>query len=83
LGDGETECLLFTIDYGHSMASDDRKARTIAQSQIGGTRVTGSLGLLRNAVRAVKLSQQDAMTAYTRMQQAGAFLPTIDATFFT
>jgi len=83
LGDGETECLLFTTDLGYSMASDDRKARTIAQSQAGESRVTGSLGLLRKAVRAGKLSQQNAMDAYTKMLESGGFLPGIDVNFFT
>jgi len=83
LGLGETECLTFAVNSEVVICSDDLKARQIAASIIGDDRVTGSLGLLRDAVRTGITTALIAWEAYERMKQEGAFLPDISRNFFT
>ena len=83
LGPGETECLTFAVDSDAVICSDDLKARQVAASEFGEDRVTGSLGLLRDAVRSGVTTAQLAWEAYERMKQEGGFLPDIDRNFFT
>lgn len=83
LGLGETECLTFAVNSEVVICSDDLKARQIAGRMIGDDRVTGSLGLLRDAVRASITTSLIAWDAYERMKQEGGFLPEISRSFFT
>ena len=83
LGPGETECLTFAVDSDAVMCSDDLKARQVAAGEFGEDRVTGSLGLLRDAVRTGVTTAHVAWEAYERMKQEGAFLPDLSRNFFT
>ena len=82
LGDGETECLAYSIFDGRVVCTDDKKARNIIISISGGDKVIGSLGLLKEAVKQGLLTSVDAMKAYNLMVAKGAFLPTIPSNFF-
>lgn len=50
--------------------------------ELGEGRVTGSLGLMKDAVAIGRLSVAEVMAAYERMKAAGAFLPNVDQAFF-
>jgi predicted nucleic acid-binding protein len=82
LGDGETECLAFSVGTDFVVCSDDRKARQICEIIIGKEKVTGSLGLLREAVHLGLRTADEAFEIYIKMKTAGGFLPDIDLTFF-
>lgn len=83
LGDGETECIAFaTLDITARIATDDRRARRISVGLFSKTRVTGSLGLLRDCVMARLLSSSEAYSGYVAMVQRGGFLPVINDDFF-
>lgn len=82
LGDGETECLAFSVGADFGVCSDDRKARQICQSVIGKEKVMGSLGLLREAVHLGLVTADEAFQAYIKMKAAGGFLPDINLAFF-
>jgi predicted nucleic acid-binding protein len=82
LGEGETECLALSMGTDFQICSDDRKARRICEIQIGEKRVTGSLGILREAVHLGLLTAEDAIQSYYKMKLGGGFLPNIDVTFF-
>jgi predicted nucleic acid-binding protein len=82
LGDGETECLAFSVGTDFGVCSDDRRARQICESTIGKEKVTGSLGLLREAVKLGLITADEGFRVYLKMKTAGGFLPSIDITFF-
>lgn len=82
LGEGETECLAFGEISDFMVCCDDRKARRMIAQELGEHRVTGSLGLMKEAVKTGMLSVAEAMAAYSRMKAAGAFLPNIEPDFF-
>jgi predicted nucleic acid-binding protein len=82
LGDGETECLAFSVGTDFGVCSDDRKARQISESIIGKEKVTGSLGLLREAVHLGLVTADEAFQTYIKMKTAGGFLPDINLAFF-
>jgi len=82
LGEGETECLAFSVGTDFGICSDDRRARQISESIIGKEKVTGSLGLLREAVQVGIVTAEEAFQTYIRMKAAGGFLPDIDLVFF-
>lgn len=82
LGEGETECLAFGEASDFVICCDDRRARRMITQEIGVHRVTGSLGLMQEAVKLGRLSVAEAMAAYHRMKAAGAFLPNLEADFF-
>lgn len=75
LGPGETECILAAKALGCSVACDDGAARRTIEREIGAQRMTGTVGLLRDAVRAGLLTQEKAFAAYQRMKRLGGFLP--------
>jgi predicted nucleic acid-binding protein len=82
LGEGETECLAICEHRQYRLVSDDAAARRAGIELLGDQGVTGSLGLLRGAVIAGLLLQQDAFSRYERMVDNGAFLPKIEPDFF-
>lgn len=83
LGDGETECIAFASIRSLDICCDDRRARAAIKEEIGAGRMTGSLGLLREAIGARLLDQAAAFGAYERMKQSGGFLPELQKEFFT
>lgn len=82
IGAGEAECIVIGNKFGMSVATDDGKARTAVLSELGKDRVTGSLGLLRNAVLNGKIDASAAYAIYERMKATGAFLPSVEKSFF-
>ncbi|MCR5883734.1 hypothetical protein LRS03_13050 [Rhizobacter sp. J219] len=77
LDNGETECILAAITLGCAVACDDKAARRVIAQVLGEARLTGSIGLLRQAVRAGLLTKIDAFAAYQLMRERGGFLPEI------
>jgi predicted nucleic acid-binding protein len=75
LGAGETECLLLAQRDGYTLMSDDRRARLVATEQLGADRVVGSIAWLSHLVREGVLAAPAALTHYTAMRMAGAYLP--------
>lgn len=75
LGDGETECLTYALASDFTVAIDDRRARAVATSLLGQTRVSGSIGLLRECVTRGVISRCPAYAAITKMRRRGGFLP--------
>jgi predicted nucleic acid-binding protein len=82
LDDGETECILAAAEVGSSVACDDKAARKVILKVLGRDRLTGSIGLLREAVKAGLLTQAGAFAAYRLMRERGGFLPAIDEVEF-
>ena len=82
LGLGESECIAIGKKMNIAVASDDKRARTAANYELGQSRVTGSIGLLREAVIAGNLRSSDAFQAYRNMRASGAFLPRLASEFF-
>jgi predicted nucleic acid-binding protein len=77
LDNGETECILAASAIGCAVACDDKAARKVISKTLGDSRLTGSIGLLREAVRAGLLTQAEAFAAYRLMIERGGFLPAI------
>jgi predicted nucleic acid-binding protein len=77
LDDGETECILTAVAVGGTVACDDKAARKVITKVLGKQRLSGSIGLLREAVKAGLLTKSEAITAYNLMRQRGGFLPPI------
>jgi predicted nucleic acid-binding protein len=83
LGEGESECLAFAeLDSDMVVLCDDKRARAVLSRQLGAVRVSGSLGLLKNAVASGSLAAEAAMDAYLKMRSAGGFLPDIPDAYF-
>lgn len=82
LDNGETECILAAAEVGSSVACDDKAARKVIVKILGEDRLTGSIGLLREAVKAGLLTQAEAFAAYRLMRERGGFLPAIDEAGF-
>lgn len=82
LDNGETECILAAAEIGSSVACDDKAARKVIMKVLGEDRLTGSIGLLREAVKAGLLTQAEAFVAYCLMRERGGFLPAIDEADF-
>ncbi len=82
LGPGETECILAAKSMGCAVACDDGAARRVIEREIGVTRTTGTVGLLREAVAAGLLTAQEAFVAYEQMKRLGGFLPRISMADF-
>lgn len=75
LGPGETECILAAKAQGCSVACDDGAARKVIEREIGDPRMTGTVGLLREAVVAGLVTSKEAFEAYQQMKRLGGFLP--------
>ncbi|MBC7794879.1 MAG: hypothetical protein H7Z43_14335 [Clostridia bacterium] len=75
LGLGETECILFAEQFGHGVATDDRKARTVVTERLGRSRLIGSIGVLRRMAVEKVLTWKTAYDAYLAILKGGAFLP--------
>jgi predicted nucleic acid-binding protein len=82
LGDGETECLAFASIRPFDICCDDGRARSAVTTEVGPERLTGSLGLLREAMTMNLLDQESAFASYERMKQLGGFLPVLAKEFF-
>jgi predicted nucleic acid-binding protein len=75
LGPGETECILAAKALGCSVACDDGAARKVIEREIGVPRMSGTVGLLREAVVAGLITAEQAFEAYQQMKRLGGFLP--------
>ncbi|MNL62292.1 hypothetical protein D3C87_1863010 [compost metagenome] len=75
LGPGETECILAAKASGSSVACDDGAARKVIEREIGLLRMTGTVGLVRDAVTTGLLTANEAFEAYQQMKRLGGFLP--------
>lgn len=75
LGSGETECILAAKALSCSVACDDGAARRVIEREIGQCRMTGTVGLLREAVAAELLTPEAAFEAYQKMKRLGGYLP--------
>lgn len=82
LGPGETECILAAKALGCSVACDDGAARKVIEREIGAHRMTGTIGLLREAVFAELITVEEASKAYRQMKRLGGFLPELSLTDF-
>lgn len=82
LGDGETECITYALTNGFYVLTDDGKARQAVENEIGSRKVTGSLGLLKEAVDSNLITSAEAEIAYINMKDKGAFLPNLPNNFF-
>ena len=82
LGDGETECLAYSTIFGYVVCSDDGRARNIVSSTLGGDKIIGSIGLLREGIAARLITSDDAVRAYKLMKRRGAFLPDLRVGIF-
>ncbi|MBB4226083.1 hypothetical protein [Variovorax guangxiensis] len=75
LGPGETECILAAKASGSAVACDDGAARKVIEREIGVVRMTGTVGLIRDAVAIGLLTATEAFEAYQQMKRLGGFLP--------
>jgi predicted nucleic acid-binding protein len=75
IGLGESECIVIGKKLNCRIASDDKKARTAAHTELGKDRVTGSVGLLKLAVADGLLTERRAFELYEKMVSGGGFLP--------
>lgn len=82
LGPGETECILAAKALGCSVACDDGAARNVIEREIGVARMTGTVGLVREAVAAGLLTAEEAFEAYQQMKRLGGFLPKLSLADF-
>lgn len=82
LGLGEIECIVAAQLFGFDVCSDDKSARRFAISTLGDKRVTGTLGLLKDAVLQEKISCQEAITANKKIITNGGFIPQVQDNFF-
>ena len=83
LGPGETECILAARVLGCTVACDDGAARKVIENELGVSRMTGTVGLLREAVLARLLTADEAFKAYQQMKSLGGFLPKLSLVDFT
>jgi predicted nucleic acid-binding protein len=82
LGPGETECILAAKALGCLVACDDGSARKVIEREIGVAHMTGTVGLLREAVNANLITGEHAFAAYQQMQRLGGFLPALSRADF-
>lgn len=75
LGAGETECILAAKALSCVVACDDGAARKVIESELGIANMTGTVGLLREAVSAGLLTAEESFDAYQKMKRRGGFLP--------
>lgn len=82
IGLGESECIVIGKKYNCGVASDDRKARIAAESELGQGRIIGSVGLLKKAANEGLIDPASAYSIYQAMRKAGGFLPKVEPEFF-
>lgn len=82
LGDGETECIGYCKGTAFKLSSDDGKARRDATTELGASHVTGSIFLLREAVRFQIIECRSAKSAFLFMKIKGGFLPEVADEYF-
>ncbi|MCJ2054453.1 hypothetical protein [Methylobacterium sp. J-070] len=82
VGLGEAECIAIGLKSGCAVASDDRKARIAAETELGRSRIIGSIGLLAESVAAGVILPADAYTSYSIMKAKGAHLPRLSEDYF-
>ncbi len=82
LGQGETECLAYALEFGYVISTDDRKTRRIIKSTLGEQKLIGSIGLLKNCVESGILTANEAKHSYDAMVRSGGFLPDLSQDFF-
>lgn len=75
LGDGETECMVFALLGGQLVCTNDKRATTCCNRELGSGRVINTTDLLRDCVSAGRLTPVRALQAHNRMIAHGAFLP--------
>ena len=68
---GESATLAAAVSRGWSLASDDRAARRVAESELGPGRLTGTVGILRAAVEAGLLTLGAGNQRLAQMVAAG------------
>ena len=73
LGKGESSCLSIAISRDLKVLTDDRDARRLAQRR--GVPVSGTIGVLVEAVREGLLSVEEANTMLSDMIEKGYFSP--------
>ena len=72
-GKGESSCLSIAISRDLKVLTDDRDARKLAQRR--GVPVSGSIGVLVEAVRGGLLSIEEGDTMLSEMIEKGYFSP--------
>jgi predicted nucleic acid-binding protein len=82
LGSGETECIALGRVHGYAICSDDWKARQAAATELGTPNVTGSLFLLKEAVKTSLMTCDEAKKSFQLMKHKGGFLPNISDDYF-
>jgi hypothetical protein len=78
LGDGETEAVVIAVARGWRVATDDGAARKRFASHNPPVEITGTIGLLRELLRAVVVSKSKATAMLERMRSRGGRLPDED-----
>lgn len=73
LGKGESSCLSIAISRDLKVLTDDRDARKLAQRR--GVPVSGTIGVLVEAVRGGLLSIEEGNTMLSEMIEKGYFSP--------
>ncbi|MCW7070572.1 MAG: DUF3368 domain-containing protein [Methanophagales archaeon] len=73
MGKGESSCLSIAISRDLKVLTDDRDARRLAQRR--GVPVSGTIGVLVEAVREGLLSIEEANTMLSDMIEKGYFSP--------
>ena len=82
LGDGETECITLSSNANYIICSDDKAARDSIEKEFGRSRLTGSLGLIKETVGEGLISCNIALEKYKIMIEKGGFLPQVASGFF-
>lgn len=75
LGAGEAATIAAALRRGWSVALDDRTARRYATKELGANRVTGTIGILRNAIEIACLSRGEAQQHLDAMIKNGYWSP--------
>lgn len=77
LGPGETECFLAARVLGCLVACDDGAACKVIRKNVPAIGLTGSIGLLREAMAEGILSAEQAYNSYQLMRTRGGYLPSL------
>jgi predicted nucleic acid-binding protein len=69
LGTGEASCLALVRDQGWILATDDRQCRSLAAKEIGTSRITGTVDLLKEAIESGLLTIAEADQLLVLLEQ--------------